>query len=117
MALNVNSIRSLTDFRRRSKDYVEELQETNDPIVLTVNGEAAIVLQSATAFQSQQDRILQLEIELNQLKQQRLTSHQPSNKNNLVAAISQRFSVFQEFELSQASREPIREAIDFSEES
>jgi prevent-host-death family protein len=66
--LTIENIRSLTDFRRHSKDYVEQLQVSKLPMVLTVNGEAAIVVQDAKAFQEIQNKIAQLEQELQRLK-------------------------------------------------
>ncbi|MEM8804544.1 MAG: type II toxin-antitoxin system prevent-host-death family antitoxin [Cyanobacteria bacterium P01_G01_bin.38] len=68
MTFTLDNIRSLTDFRRHTKDYVEKLRETNSPLVLTVNGEAALVVQNAAAFQAIQDRLQQLEAELKRLK-------------------------------------------------
>ena len=64
----VENIRSLTDFRKHTKDYVEKLSQTDAPLVLTVNGEAAIVVQNAKAFQEIQNRLRQLEEELNHFK-------------------------------------------------
>lgn len=68
MVISVDYIRSLTDFRRHSKDYVEELQASQKPMVLTVNGEAALVVQDAKAFQAIQNRLIQLEHELNRIQ-------------------------------------------------
>jgi len=69
----VENIRSLTDFRRHTKDYVGKLRESNSPLVLTVNGEAALVVQNAKAFQDKQDRLQQVEAELQELKLKALT--------------------------------------------
>jgi len=68
MTILVENIRSLTDFRRNTKEYVEGLQQTKLPMVLTVNGEAAVVVQDARAFQSLQDKLTRLEEQLQQLK-------------------------------------------------
>jgi len=68
MTIFVENIRSLTDFRRNTKEYVEGLQQTKLPMVLTVNGEAAVVVQDARAFQALQDRLTRLEEQLQQLK-------------------------------------------------
>jgi prevent-host-death family protein len=69
----LDNIRSLTDFRRHTKDYVGKLRESDLPLVLTVNGEAALVVQSAKAFQDVQDRLRQMEAELQALKLAALT--------------------------------------------
>ena len=68
MSVSVHNIRSLTDFRRHTKDFVEELQKSKHPMVLTVNGEAAVIVQDARAFQDIQDKVNQLEEELARLK-------------------------------------------------
>lgn len=49
--IDLGDIRSLTHFIRNSKAHVERLRETGRPEVLTVNGEAAIVVQDARAYQ------------------------------------------------------------------
>ena len=73
MTFSVENIRSLTDFRRHTKDYVGKLRESNLPLVLTVNGEAALVVQNAQAFQDIQERLQQVEAELQKLKLEALT--------------------------------------------
>ena len=73
MTISVENIRSLTDFRRHTKDYVGKLRESNSPLVLTVNGEAALVVQNAQAFQDIQERLQQAEAELQKLKLEALT--------------------------------------------
>jgi prevent-host-death family protein len=55
--LTVENIRSLTDFRRHSKEYVEKLRQTKLLMILTVNGEAALVVQDVQTFQAVQDRL------------------------------------------------------------
>ena len=67
--ISIENIHSLTDFRNNAKKYVEQLQTTKSPLVLTVNGEAAIVVEDAQAFQATQDRLRQLEAEVEALKQ------------------------------------------------
>jgi prevent-host-death family protein len=44
-------IQSLTAFRRRSGDFMKQLRKSKRPVVLTVNGRAAAVLQDPEAFQ------------------------------------------------------------------
>jgi len=44
-------IQSLTTFRRRSGDFMKQLKKTRRPVVLTVNGKAAAVVQDAEAYQ------------------------------------------------------------------
>lgn len=44
-------IQSLTTFRRRSGDFMKQLKKTKRPVVLTVNGKAAAIVQDAAAYQ------------------------------------------------------------------
>lgn len=44
-------IQSLTTFRRRSGDFMKFLKKTKRPVVLTVKGRAAAVVQDAAAYQ------------------------------------------------------------------
>lgn len=44
-------IQSLTTFRRRSADFMKLLKRSKRPVVLTVNGKAAAVVQDAAAYQ------------------------------------------------------------------
>ena len=46
-----NEIQSLTTFRRRSGDFMKQLRKTKRPVVLTVKGKAAAVVQDAEAYQ------------------------------------------------------------------
>ena len=44
-------IHSLTTFRRRSGDFMKQLKKTKRPVVLTVKGKAAAIVQDAGAYQ------------------------------------------------------------------
>ena len=44
-------IHSLTDFKQRTLEFVQQLKETGEPIVLTINGKAALVVQDAESYQ------------------------------------------------------------------
>ena len=44
-------IQSLTTFRRRSGDFMKQLRKSKRPMVLTVKGKAAAVVQDAEAYQ------------------------------------------------------------------
>ena len=46
-----HDIESLTTFRRRSGDFIKQLKKTKRPVVLTVKGKAAAVVQDAEAYQ------------------------------------------------------------------
>lgn len=44
-------IQSLTTFRRRSGEFMKQLRKSQRPVVLTVKGKAAAVVQDAKAYQ------------------------------------------------------------------
>jgi PHD/YefM family antitoxin component YafN of YafNO toxin-antitoxin module len=44
-------IQSLTTFRRSSSDFIKHLKKSKRPMVLTVNGKAAAVVQDPEAYQ------------------------------------------------------------------
>ena len=50
--LNIRQdIHSLTDFKRRTVDFVRQLKKCHRPLVLTVNGRAEVVVQDAQSYQ------------------------------------------------------------------
>jgi len=51
MSLNLANIHALSDFQRNAKRYIRRLKASGKPAVLTVSGEAQIVVQSAEAYQ------------------------------------------------------------------
>lgn len=55
--IDLNDVCSLTEFRRNMKRHVLRLQETGRAQVLTVNGRAALVVQSAAAYQQLLDQV------------------------------------------------------------
>jgi prevent-host-death family protein len=44
-------IHPLTDFKRRTSEFVVQLRETGRPVVLTINGRAELVVQDARSYQ------------------------------------------------------------------
>jgi prevent-host-death family protein len=48
-------IQSLTDFKQNASSIVKEVRETKEPVVLTVNGKAAVVVQDAESYQAMID--------------------------------------------------------------
>jgi prevent-host-death family protein len=58
---NLSDIHPLSEFQRGAKTLMVKLKETKSPIVLTVNGKAAAVLQDAESYQQLLDRIELLE--------------------------------------------------------
>src|SRR3954471_14190716 len=44
-------IHPLTDFKRHTAEFLTQLRATGQPLVLTINGEAEIVVQDAKSYQ------------------------------------------------------------------
>ena len=54
-------IHSLTDFKRKTPEFVEQMRQTGHPLILTVNGKAELVVQDARSYQQMLDRLEQVE--------------------------------------------------------
>jgi prevent-host-death family protein len=66
--VNLQNIHSLTEFKRNANSYIDTIRSTKAPIVLTVNGEAAVVVQDAIEYQASVDRFQAREAELREMK-------------------------------------------------
>lgn len=55
--LDLRQVFSLTDFLRNHKDMVARVTETHKPVVLTVKGKPALVIQDADSYQELIDRL------------------------------------------------------------
>lgn len=51
MGLDLTKIHSLSEFQRNTKELIRKLKKSGKPAVLTVNGRAEVVIQSAQAYQ------------------------------------------------------------------
>jgi prevent-host-death family protein len=54
-------IQSLTDFKRKTTEFMKQLKQTGAPVVLTVNGKAELIVQDAAAYQNLLDLVGQLQ--------------------------------------------------------
>lgn len=54
-------IHSLSDFKRKTPEFIERLEETGEPVVLTVNGRARLVVQDAASYQRMLELVRQAE--------------------------------------------------------
>ena len=50
-------IHPLTDFKRNTAEFTRQMKESGEPVVLTVNGRAELVVQDAAAYQKMLDRL------------------------------------------------------------
>lgn len=48
---------SITDFKRRTSEFVSRLRDTGRAVVLTTNGKADVVVQDAASYQKLLDRL------------------------------------------------------------
>ena len=56
-------INSLSNFKRETPKFLDQLRETKAPIVLTLNGVSEIVVQSAEGYQELLDQLEEFETE------------------------------------------------------
>lgn len=49
--IDLDKIHSLSDFQRNTKKHLRRLKKTGKPEVLTVNGKAEVIVQSAAGYQ------------------------------------------------------------------
>ena len=54
-------IHSLSDFKRRTGEFLNQMRGTGHPVVLTIHGKAKIVVQDAASYQKLLDRVDELE--------------------------------------------------------
>lgn len=54
-------IQSLSNFKRNTSSAISQMKQTGEPIVLTVNGKAEVVVQDAKSYQQLLEKIERLE--------------------------------------------------------
>ena len=60
--LNISrDIHSLSSFKRNTSEFIEQMRQTGEPVVLTVNGKAEIVVQDAQSYQKLLNALEKLE--------------------------------------------------------
>ena len=50
--INLTNSRSLTDFQRNARSFIEGLNQTHEPLLLTVNGQVQAVMLDPQTFQA-----------------------------------------------------------------
>ena len=86
MAVDIRDIHSLSDFQRNTKQYATQLRDSRKPVVLTVNGKAALVVQDAEAYQEMLDE-LEIARSANVVKQRMNQFEQDGVSLNAKAAL------------------------------
>jgi PHD/YefM family antitoxin component YafN of YafNO toxin-antitoxin module len=54
-------IHSLSDFKRNTTGFLDQMRESGHPVVLTINGKARLVVQDTASYQKLLDHIDELE--------------------------------------------------------
>ena len=54
-------INSLSNFKRDTSRFIEQMKETGNPVVLTVNGKAELIVQDTESYQKLLERLDRLE--------------------------------------------------------
>ena len=55
-------IQPLTDFKRNTSEFMKQMKQTRRPVVLTVNGKPALVVQDAASYQKILERLERFEV-------------------------------------------------------
>jgi prevent-host-death family protein len=61
--IHVNDIRPVAEFEKHPTEGIDKVRVTGRPLVLTRDGRADVVLQSAASYQQSQDELRRLETE------------------------------------------------------
>jgi prevent-host-death family protein len=54
-------IHSLSEFKRNTSEFLDQMRGSGHPVVLTINGKAELVVQDAASYQKLLDRVDELE--------------------------------------------------------
>lgn len=54
-------VHSLSEFKRNTSDFLDQMRGSGHPLVLTINGKAELVVQDAASYQRLLDRVDELE--------------------------------------------------------
>lgn len=55
--IRTTDIHSLTEFTRNAKSYIQQIKQTKNPIAITINGDAEVVVQDAETYQMMVDEL------------------------------------------------------------
>lgn len=66
--INFDNIHSLNDFKQNTHSYLNQLKTDKNPLVLTVNGEEVVIVEDVETFRNNQNRLHELEKEVQRLK-------------------------------------------------
>src|ERR1041384_6102827 len=55
--IDIRDIHSLSEFQRNTKEFLSQMKQSKNPVVLTINGKAEVVVQDAESYQQMLDRL------------------------------------------------------------
>lgn len=55
--IRATDIHSLTDFTRNAKSYIKQIRDSKNPMAITVNGDAQVVIQDTESYQRMVDEL------------------------------------------------------------
>ena len=58
----IRDIQSLSNFKHNTSSAITQMKQTGEPIVLTVNGQAEVIVQDAKSYQQLLEKIEKLEV-------------------------------------------------------
>lgn len=69
MSISVKNIVPLSTFRKNTSAYVDVIRKSSEPVILTINGSAALVVEEAEKYEALVRRNAYMEQELSEMQQ------------------------------------------------
>ncbi|MTJ14344.1 type II toxin-antitoxin system Phd/YefM family antitoxin [Anabaena sp. UHCC 0187] len=87
-------IQSLSTFKRNTNELINQMKETGNPMVLTVNGKAELVVQDAAAYQKLLDTLEKLETLIGIKKGlEDIATGNTQSLNNFIEEMQQKYGI------------------------
>ena len=87
-------IQSLSTFKRNTNELINQMRETGNPMVLTVNGKAELVVQDAAAYQKLMDTLEKLETLIGIKKGlEDITTGNTQSLNHFIEEMQQKYGI------------------------
>ncbi|MBD2694776.1 type II toxin-antitoxin system Phd/YefM family antitoxin [Anabaena catenula] len=87
-------IQSLSTFKRNTNELINQMKETGNPMVLTVNGKAELVVQDAAAYQKLLDTLEKLETLIGIKKGlEDIATGNTQSLNNFIQEMQQKYGI------------------------
>jgi prevent-host-death family protein len=87
-------IQSLSTFKRNTNELINQMKETGNPMLLTVNGKAELVVQDAAAYQKLLDTLEKLETLIGIKKGlEDIATGNTQSLNNFIEEMQQKYGI------------------------